>query len=101
MPKLKQDHRAVVEPGQLGKQIADLHFELELLTIAEFRPVALVAQSRDPNHVHSRIENWLTITNRHILNPTELVHPHQVDQGSLPRAKILSHQRHPRAGDRL
>ena len=43
MPELKPYHSAVLKTHQFGKQIADLHFELELPGIAEFRPVALVA----------------------------------------------------------
>jgi hypothetical protein len=41
VPELKLDHRAVLKAPQFGKQIADLHFELELLAIAEFRPLLL------------------------------------------------------------
>ena len=78
MPELKPDHHAVLKTHQFGKQIADLHFELELLAIAEFRPIALVAQSRDPHHLQIAIENWLASTNRHILYPAELVNMHQI-----------------------
>ena len=101
MPELKPDHRAVLKTHQFGKEIGELHFELELPSIAEFRPVALVPQSRDPHNVHSGTENWLTIANRHILNGAELVQMHQIHQRALRRAKALSDQRLPQGGGRL
>jgi hypothetical protein len=76
-------------------------FKLELLAIAEPRPAALVTQSCDPHYLQIAIENWLTGTNSHILNPAELVHTHQIQQGTLFRAQVLSPPEHSEPWDRL
>jgi hypothetical protein len=92
VPELKPDHLAVLKPVQFLKQIADLLLQLGLLVGHCLRPVALAAQARDSHNSHIAIKNWLADTNRHILNPAELVLLHQFHEAPLSRAQILSPQ---------
>jgi len=92
MSELKPDHGAVLKAFHFFKQIADLLLQLELVAGDCLRPVVFAAQSRNMHDLHIAIENWLSVANRHILNPTKLMLLHQLHQAALDRAKVLSNQ---------
>jgi hypothetical protein len=72
---------------------AKMEDELRLCEMAqsvELTPAHFARMST--HHVHSGIENWLTIANRHILDAAELGLVHQFHQEPLSRAQILSPQ---------
>jgi hypothetical protein len=77
VPELKPDHHAVLKVLQSHKQIADLFLQLEIID-GGLPSTAFGAKSRDPHDLHLRIENWLAGTNKHILDPAELVFVHQL-----------------------